>query len=155
MSQCPFAVVRRLVADRGGKTALGDGRARALRYLLVGGLAWLLDVAVFALCVGGIGVAPAQLCARVGGAVFAFFGHRVFVFRATDGRPATIASQAVRYATLWLLSFAVSTLALIGLIDHAGVHALTAKLGVEIGVVAMNYLVLGSLIFPPARPTKA
>lgn len=123
-----------------------------MRYLLIGGLAWLVDVLVFALSVSSVGVASAQLGARVCGAFVAFSGHKLFVFRQTDLQLAAVATQAVRYAALWLLSFTISALALIGLIDQAGVPALTAKVGVEIGIVALNYLVMRAFVFP-SRPT--
>ena len=143
----------RLLVDQGIDATVGDEPARAVRYLLIGGLAWLLDVIVFAVTVSSVGVASAQLGARVCGAFVAFSGHKLFVFRQADLQPAAIVAQAVRYAALWLLSFTISALALIGLIEQAGVAALTAKVVVEIGIVALNYLVMRAFVFPPT-PTR-
>jgi putative flippase GtrA len=147
-------VARRVFVDQHVKRAVGDGLPRTLRYLLVGGMAWVIDIAVFALCVTGVGVASAQLLARLSGAIVAFFGHKVFVFGEDSLEPATVARQALRYVSLWVLSVTISTLALIGLIDHAGVHALSAKVAVESAMVAMNYLVMRSVVFRPADARK-
>jgi putative flippase GtrA len=134
---------------------LAHHRARVFRYLIIGGVAWLVDITVFTLSLNAVGTISAQLYARTLGATVAFIGHKFLVFRESDIRPTTIVNQAFRYIALWLLSFTISTLALVGLIDCIGAHALTAKVGVEIGIVAMNFLLMRSLIFQPARKKRA
>jgi putative flippase GtrA len=125
---------------------------RPTKYLLVGGAAWVADVAVFALSVNALGVVPAQCSARIVGAVLAFFGHKLFVFGEHDLRRLTLAAQALRYTALWIVSFALSTLALVALIAHAGIPPLPSKVFVEAGIVVLNYLVMRGLVFiPPTR----
>lgn len=125
----------------------GASSAQVFRYLLIGGLAWLTDFAIFALCLASTNVVFAQLCARIAGGAVGFFGHKLFVFREGSVHPAMVASQTLRYAALWLLSYVVSTLALIGLIEHAGLNATHSKVMVETGIVVMNYLVMKRFIF--------
>jgi putative flippase GtrA len=121
---------------------------RLFRYLLTGAVAWLADVVVFTASLEVLGIALAQLLARTTGAVLAFFGHKLFVFDEVDLQRSTLTRQGVRYAVLWVWSYSVSTLALIGLIDHGGMNPLVAKVLVEVGIVVMNYLVMKGLIFP-------
>ena len=128
----------------------GAEPARVTRYLLMGGVAWLVDVAVFSLCLPSLGVVLAQVSARTAGAVVAFLGHKLVVFRALDSEPATVGLQLVGYSALWVFSLGVSTLALIGLIEHVGVNAIAAKVVVEAGIVVMNYLVMKGFIFRPS-----
>lgn len=128
---------------------LGVGSARVVRYLLTGGVAWLADFAVFTVCLASVGIAMAQLFARITGAIVAFIGHKLFVFGELDYQPATLARQTMRYVALGIWSYALSTLALIGLIERAGVNAIVAKVIVETGIVVMNYLVMKALIFQP------
>ncbi len=125
----------------------GGESARMLRYLLSGGVAWLADLTVFAVCLGSFGIAIAQLVARISGAVVAFAGHKLFVFGEQDVKPATLIRQALGYAVLWLLSYVASTLALIGLIEYAGMQMLLAKILVEATIIIMNYLIMKALIF--------
>lgn len=119
------------------------------RYLLTGGAAWVVDGTVFVLTLSAFGVVLAQLFARIVGAAVAFFGHKLFVFREVGVQPSTLVSQSLRYVGLWFFSYTVSTLALVGLIDHVGMNAIAAKVMVESGIVGMNYLVMKSLIFRP------
>ena len=121
--------------------------SRPFRYLLSGGVAWLVDLAVFTLCLGVGGIAVAQFAARTVGALVAFIGHKVFVFRAHEYRPRIIARQSVYFAALWLFSYVTSTLALIVLIDRLDWNVVVSKLLVEIGVVLVNYTVMKSFIF--------
>jgi putative flippase GtrA len=120
---------------------------RLLRYLVVGLLAWAVDLAVFLALIDILGVPASQLAARLTGAAVAFFGHKLLVFREPGMRAATLASQGARYAALWVLAYAVSTLALIGLIEHAAMAAVPAKVLVEAGIVVMNYVIMKTLIF--------
>ena len=143
--------MQRLAANPGIKAVLGKTPARAARYLLVGGLAWLTDLAVFALSMGTFGVVSAQLAARIVGGLVAFLGHRFLVFDEPGLQHTPLATQGLRYAALWVLSFAVSTAALVGLIDHAGLPPLITKVGVEVGIVAMNFLIMGAFVFRPPR----
>jgi len=129
------------------RNVVGAEPARVTRYLLMGGVAWLVDIAVFSLCLPGLGVVLAQVSARTAGAVVAFVGHKLVVFRALDSEPATVGLQLVGYSALWVFSLGVSTLALIGLIEHVHFNPVAAKILVETGIVVLNYLVMRTVIF--------
>jgi putative flippase GtrA len=127
--------------------AINRDLLRIGRYLLIGGIAWVIDVAVFVACVADLGIVKAQLIARIIGALVSFAGHKLFVFAEMDTKPSTVARQAAAYGALWILSYLLSTLGLVGLIDYAGINSLPSKVIVEAGVVGINYLVMQRLIF--------
>lgn len=129
------------------KHLLNSDSARPLRYLVTGGAAWLVDLAVFTLLLPVAGIVLAQLAARIAGAVAAFVGHKLFVFQSLDRNPYTLATQTAGYAGLWILAYILSTLALVVLIEHLEWNMLAAKIVVEVGIVLMNYTVMKTLIF--------
>ncbi|MEJ2400134.1 MAG: GtrA family protein [Xanthomonadales bacterium] len=126
---------------------LKSDASRPARYLLSGGVAWLVDLGVFTLCLPIGGIAVAQFAARTVGAVVAFVGHKVFVFRAHEFRPRLVMRQSLHFAALWLFSYVSSTLALIGLIDLMEWNVVVSKVVVEAGIILVNYTVMKSLIF--------
>lgn len=129
------------------KRFLESEKTRPLRYLLSGGVAWLVDLGVFTLCLASGGIAIAQFAARTAGAIVAFIGHKFFVFRAREYRPRILARQSLYFAMLWLFSYVSSTLALIGLIDVLRWNVVVSKIVVEVGVITVNYTVMKSYIF--------
>ena len=80
---------------------------RVLRALLAGGAATLADIAVLALLVSVVGLAPrlASLPALLAGGVVNFVGNRHFAFRATSG---SLAKQAVLYTVVELAALAAN-----------------------------------------------
>ena len=82
------------------KQLLNSDSARPFRYLVTGGMAWLVDLAVFTLLLPVAGIAPAQLAARTAGAVAAFAGHKLFVFRSLGRNPAALMTQTLAYAAI-------------------------------------------------------
>lgn len=132
------------------KQFLESTAARPFRYLFSGGVAWLVDLAVFTFFLPGGGIILAQLAARTAGAVVSFIGHKVFVFHARDYHPAALARQTFHFVLLWLFSYIMSTLALIGLIDKMHWNVLAAKLLVEVFILLINYRVMKLFIFHAA-----
>jgi putative flippase GtrA len=118
------------------------------RYLLVGGGAWVLDFAVFASCHTLVGVVWAQTLARVTGAVAAFTGHKLFVYKNKANTPRALGRQAAGYLLLWLLSYLLSIGLVVLFIEVMGLHPIAAKLAMEIILVGINYLTMKQLIFP-------
>ena len=80
---------------------------RILRALLAGGAATLADIAVLALLVSVVGLAPrvASIPALVIGGVVNFLGNRHFAFRASHG---SLAKQAVLYAIVEIAALAAN-----------------------------------------------
>jgi putative flippase GtrA len=117
------------------------------RYALVGGAAWTIDLAVFVLLWPVIGVLAAQVSARLLGAITAFFGHKLWVFRHPDLRTSVLAMQGLAYSILWLLSLVLSLLVLAWLIRGLGLVPLAAKVLTEVLVLVFNFGVLRHLIF--------
>ncbi|MDB4934843.1 MAG: hypothetical protein JWP87_1815 [Labilithrix sp.] len=80
---------------------------RVLRALLAGGAATLADVAVLALLVSVVGLAPrtASIPALVIGGIVNFLGNRHFAFRASRG---SLAKQAVLYTLVELAALAAN-----------------------------------------------
>jgi putative flippase GtrA len=80
---------------------------RVLRALLAGGAATLADVAVLALLVSVVGLAPrtASIPALGSGGIVNFLGNRHFAFRASRG---SLAKQAVLYTLVELAALAAN-----------------------------------------------
>jgi hypothetical protein len=60
--------------------------------------------------------------------------------------------QIARYGLLWILSFGLSTAALIWLIAQRQMEPVVAKVLVEAGIVVLNYLLMHHMVFRVARP---
>lgn len=119
-------------------------RAPFLRYLGVGGGAWLVDLAAFLMLYPGLALAAAQLIARTSGAAFGFLGYRLFVFRPRSRR---VRRQMGAYALLWVASYLISVALLTVLINGLGIAALWSKVIAECLSVLFNYLMLKHLVF--------
>jgi putative flippase GtrA len=133
------------------KHLLDSESARPFRYLVTGGVAWLVDLTVFTFLLPLTGIVSAQFVARIAGAIVAFLGHKLFVFRALDRSPAALATQTLGYAALWVLAYGLSAAALVILIGHLNWNTIAAKFVVEVGIVLMNYTVMKTLIFLPPQ----
>lgn len=84
---------------------------QVLGYGVVGGSALLLDSLVFfALTSVGLAVVPANLIARVAGAIIGFLLNGMFTFRGIEGRRLG-RQRMIRYVVAWLGLTATSTLA--------------------------------------------
>ncbi len=93
---------------------------QAVSYGVVGGLQLLADWAWFvALTALGLGVVPANLVARVAGAMLGFWLNGRFTF-ASEGRPSLGGARFARFVAAWIPITALSTL---------GVHLLDAQQG--------------------------
>lgn len=88
-------------------TKLSRDPLRILRALLAGGAATLADLAVLALLVSAVGLAPrvASIPALVVGGIVNFLGNRHFAFRASRG---SLARQAVLYTVVELAALAAN-----------------------------------------------
>lgn len=93
---------------------------QAFLYGIVGGVQLLVDWAGFvALTMLGVWVVPANLLARVSGALMGYWLNGRYTF-ARGGKPSLCGASAVRFVAFWLLTTALST---------AGVYLLDAEQG--------------------------
>ncbi len=115
---------------------------RLLRSLLAGAAATLVDLAVLAVLVSGLGVAPrvANVPALVAGGVVAFFGNRHFAFRAGDG---PLAKQAVGYGVVEIVALALNgvlfELVMRALPGHPGWYAAVRLVTSHVVYLAWSY----------------
>lgn len=121
--------------------------AQTLRYLVSGGVAWLVDFATFAALYGPFGLFWAQTAARTAGALTAFVGHKLFVFGDPHRQARLVVRQALQYAMLWLLSYGLSLVGIFTLTELAGFGPLVAKLMVESLLLVLNFITMKYLIF--------
>ena len=117
------------------------------RYLLVGGLAWLVDFLTFFALYAGVGLVWAQTAARVAGALVGFAGHKYFVFADRRSAPRHLGRQALLYVLLWGVSYGLSVAGLLWLVHDLELHPVTAKLLVEAVIMGFNFITMKRLIF--------
>lgn len=120
-------------------------QASPLRYLIVGGLLFAVDLAVFLFLhkLLGLGPALAQLAARGSGAAVGFFAHRHYTFR--QALPVSRFGPGVQgggYLSLALVTFLLSPIVLVLTLEALGGRAVPAKLITEAVLVTLTYLAL-------------
>ncbi|MEW8324336.1 MAG: GtrA family protein [Candidatus Thiodiazotropha taylori] len=120
---------------------------QVLRYLLVGGASWVVDFLVFFLTYSHIGIVPAQTVARIVGALVAFAGHKLIVFEDRQFTPQAMRQQIVQYLILWLVSYTLSVILLLGFIDLLQLHPVAAKLITEAIIIVINFVTMRRYIF--------
>ncbi|MCG8067678.1 MAG: GtrA family protein [Candidatus Thiodiazotropha taylori] len=118
-----------------------------LRYLLVGGASWVVDFLVFFLSYSHIGIVPAQTLARIVGALVAFAGHKLIVFEDRQFTPQAMRQQIVQYLILWLVSYTLSVILLLGFIELLQLHPVAAKLITEAIIIVINFVTMRRYIF--------
>ena len=113
---------------------------QGLRYLIVGGVQWLLDCGVtIALSHGGLAIEAANLCGRVSGAMLGFWLNGRYTFG--DAGQRIGGRQLRRFLAMWLCTTAIGTFAL-GRIDTLfGLHgAWLAKPVIEVLLAAIGFV---------------
>ena len=123
-------------------------------YILVGVIAWLIDLTVYQLLWNITGIAIAQGAARVAGAAGSFILNRQYTF-AHGLTLRGVAPQLVKYLVLLVANWA-GTVFLIYLFHRgAGLNPLVAKIGADMIVIPTNYWIMKVWIFPkPTDPRK-
>jgi putative flippase GtrA len=118
-----------------------------LRYLVVGGASFAVDLTVFLLMVRHFGVSPqtSQIVSRTAGALFGFGGHKYFSF-ANHGRVArhSTRAQAMGYVAIAVGGILLSPIVLSGMLAITSVLSM-AKVLNEIVMVCINFVVLRAL----------
>ena len=114
---------------------------QGMAYGLAGGLALLLDWATFvALTWWGLPILPANVLARLAGAMLAYVLNGVFTFRDAQGSKLGW-RRFGRFSAVWIVLTAASTLAMQAIEYSAGLQwAWLAKPLVEVGLAAISFL---------------
>lgn len=122
------------------------------RYLLVGGLQWLLDCAVMvALSAAGLGIAPANIAGRISGALLGFWLNGRYTFHGHGG---TLGGATfTRFALMWLAMTWLGTWLLAQVDARLGLHgAWLAKPVVELLLGLAGFVLARQWVYaPPGR----
>jgi putative flippase GtrA len=115
-----------------------------LMFLLVGGLQYLLDAALFALLLStGLAIPAANVIARASAATVGFLANRYLTFGKRADNTADFTSSLLRFIALWLVLTALST-GLMLLVSHfwgADIRTQVAsKLMVEAVLAVLSFL---------------
>ena len=121
--------------------------AQGGRYLLVGGLAWVVDFVTFVLAYPSAGVIWAQTAARASGAAVGFVGHKYLVFGDRRRSRRLVVWQTLQYLLLWALSYGLSVGGIVWLVERQGLAPVSAKVLVEAGILVLNFTVMKRVIF--------
>lgn len=114
----------------------------AVRYLIVGGGLFGLDLLVFLTLTAAFGVGPAlaQMAARGVGAGVGFIGHRYYSFNQLGVKPGGSAvMQGGCYLFVFLATFLLSPLVVVGMLDLLGGRVVLAKIMSEVVLVLISY----------------
>ena len=130
------------------------GRTRSLlkwldhsstRYLLVGGLLFVLDFVVYIALARGLGIAPglAQFVSRGTGAITGFFLHRDFSF-STGGaaRKVSTTSQGLGYTLATIGNLLLSPFLVHWTVAALGGRIALGKIAVDVFLVVESYLII-------------
>ncbi|HCC55407.1 MAG TPA: hypothetical protein DEQ20_10880 [Desulfobulbaceae bacterium] len=121
---------------------------QVVRYGLVGVTALGMDIATFSLLrASGADLILANIAARLIGALATHAGHHFWTFRIGQLLANTWRSTGIRYAALWTLSTFLSTTALHLLGLQQGLFETAAKLGIEAGIVVLNFILCRTWVF--------
>lgn len=122
-----------------------------LLFLLVGGIQYALDAALFAVLVlAGVAVTPANVSARAGAAAAGFLLNRYWTFghRGDDAR--RVLGSLGRFGVLWVGMTVLSTLGIQSLRAAFGSEdtvAILAKLGVEAVLAVLSFVLSRYWVF--------
>lgn len=117
-----------------------------LQYVTVGLCALGVDVGTFTLVRGlGLNLVSANVLARFAGAVTAYTGNFLWTFEQPKNKSDWLRTSW-RYAAVWVGATSISTL-LLGTLTHFGLPETPSKLGVELTMPFLNFLVARLWVF--------
>lgn len=118
------------------------------QYGMVGVTALGVDLGVFTLCRWwGADLLVANTAARLAGAVTAYTGNYLWTF-SQKARAKDWAKTSWRYVVVWVAATTLSTV-LISTLINMGVAETYAKLGVEMALPVLNFLLSRYWVFKP------
>jgi putative flippase GtrA len=121
--------------------------SRPARYVAVVALGWVADSTTFLLLRAVASIPLALLAARAVGALTGYFGHRLLTF-AHRRRPKVLEARAFAgYVLLWGVNYLVVAFGVSRLASGTRMSELAVKTGIEVVLLAVNYVVLRHAIF--------
>lgn len=121
-----------------------------MQYVTVGVVALGVDVGTFTLVRSlGLDLVTANVLARFAGAVTAYTGNFLWTFEQSKNR-ADWLRTSWRYAAVWVGATTISTL-LLSILTHFGLPETPSKLGVEMVMPFLNFLVARFWVFNPRQ----
>lgn len=127
----------------------------ALRYLLTGGVVYLVDLATY-LLLHGLSpdrYAAANIAGKIAGAATGFVLHNLFTF--AGRKQLGGASRAVRYVALLLLNLTASAGLLWLAVERLGLPATPARIAIDILVIAASFLASRRFVFARSAAVRA
>ena len=119
------------------------------RYATVMGVGVIVDYLTFLVLYSFVGIPAAQLSARLAGAATGFFGHKRFTFKHRNWQLTRTAWQLVLFGLLWITNYVVSTWGIITVVNTFELAPPIAKIGVEVILAPVSFLIIRRVIFPP------
>lgn len=139
--------------------ALYEKYREVINYLVFGGCTTLVSLGVYALCVGGLGMAvtPGNVISWICAVTFAFVTNKLWVFSSKSWRLRVWLGEAVQFISGRLATGAVELLGLPLLIrlglDQTlfGIEGALAKIVITIIVIILNYVISKFIVFRRKR----
>lgn len=127
--------------------ALYQRHGSVLRYVVIGGMTTVVNLAVFALTNGLLGIhyQVANILAWIFAVAFAFWGNKVVVFHSRTSGAKAMLLEAVRFVGTRFSTLAISALILYIAVDLLRWNANVSKLLSQVFEIVLNY-VLGRLL---------
>ena len=120
-----------------------------LRYVFYGGLATLVNLAVYALTrqVLRVPVLPANVISVTSAILFAYFTNSRFVFHSKACGFREHFSEFIRFVTARLVTMAIEVFGVTWMAEGLKVNDMAAKIVIQFVVLALNYVFSRFLIF--------
>lgn len=120
----------------------------SFRYVVVGGLTTGINVGAFyILTLAGIDYRVANTLAFVLSVLFAYFANEGFVFRSTVMEVRWRMKRGLQFLAMRLASYGVDMGLMLLLVGLLSFHSLPSKIGVNVVVILLNYVISKFHIF--------
>lgn len=120
---------------------------QALRYCLVGGIVYLVDIGLFLFLLRYFSDSPyiVNIVAKVGGAITGFLLHRHFTFFGVQKN--TLAGQGARYSTLLIFNILFANVIMYSAVLWIHIDVEWAKIASDVIIISLSFLVSRLLVF--------
>lgn len=120
-----------------------------LRYLIIGGLTTLLDIAVFALLhtVLGLHYQVAKVISWIAAVIFAFWGNKFVVFRTRTESRQQLLKEAASFTSMRLLTLLFSVAFLFVAVELLHMDENLSNIISNVFVVIFNYVLSKLVVF--------